>query len=84
MTPFQQKVYTAAKQIPSGQTRTYKEIAKAIGNPRASRAVASALAQNTDKKVPCHRIIRSDSKLGGYNGLRGNSKAALLKKEGAL
>ena len=83
MTPFQQKVYGATKQIPKGQTRTYLQIAKAIGKPRASRAVASALAANCDKTVPCHRVIRSDGTLGGYNGLRG-SKQSLLRQEQEL
>lgn len=79
--------------IPRGETRSYKQIAAAIRHPNAFRAVASALAKNTDKTVPCHRVIRADGSLGGYNGLlaRHSSsgggrgiKARLLKTEGAL
>ena len=82
-TTFQSLVYTATKQIPRGQTKSYKEVAAAIGRPNAFRAVATALAKNTDKAVPCHRVILSSGKLGGYNGLRG-TKERMLKKEKAL
>jgi O-6-methylguanine DNA methyltransferase len=83
MTSFQRLVYAAVKCIPKGETRSYQEVAQAVGHPRAYRAVASALARNTDPKVPCHRVILSSGKPGGYNGLRGVSKAALLAKESA-
>lgn len=82
MTPFTTLVYAAVRQIPKGQTKSYKEVAAAIGRPRAYRAVASALAKNTDKTVPCHRVIKADGTLGGYNGLRGQ-KQRLLAKEHA-
>lgn len=62
---------------------TYKEVAEAMGHPRAARAVGTTLKMNKDKSVPCHRVIRSDGKLGGYNGFQGK-KAALLKAEGYL
>jgi len=77
---FAKKVLTAAKRIPRGQTRSYKEVAVAIGQSRAYRAVASVLAKNIDKTVPCHRVIKSDGSLGGYNGLRGE-KEELLRRE---
>ena len=83
MTAFQSLVYAATKQIPRGKTRTYKQVAVAIGRPNAFRAVATALAKNTDSRVPCHRVILSSGKLGGYNGLRG-TKERVLKKEKAL
>lgn len=83
MTPFTKIVYAAVKQIPKGETRSYKQVAVAIGHPRAYRAVANALANNTDKSVPCHRVIKSDGSVGGYNGLRGEKKF-LLTRERAL
>ncbi len=84
MTEFRRLVYTAVKCIPPGTTRSYQEVARAIGRPQAYRAVATALARNTDKTVPCHRVILSSGKPGGYNGLRGGSKAALIAKERAM
>ena len=82
-TPFQKRVWNEIKNIPAGQTRTYKEIAVSIGNPRSSRAVANACAANPNPiGVPCHRVIRSDGKLGGYSGKGGvKKKAELLKSE---
>lgn len=80
---FQEKVYAVVKKIPKGQVLTYKEVAKKIGNPKAFRAVGNILNKNFDPQVPCHRVIRSDGKLGGYN--RGDKrKIELLKKEGYL
>lgn len=62
---------------------TYKEVAAKAGYPNASRAVGSILATNFDPKIPCHRVIRSDGGMGGYN--RGiENKLAILKKEGAF
>ena len=84
MTGFQHKVYEAVKKIPKGVTRTYGQIAAAIGKPGAARAVGSALAKNHDKNVPCHRVIHADGTVGPYNGLLGTSKPSLLKAEGAL
>lgn len=60
----------------------YKEVAKAIGHPKAYRAVGNALNKNKDPQVPCHRVIRSDGKLGGYRS-GPKKKIILLKKEGA-
>ncbi|PIR46747.1 MAG: 6-O-methylguanine DNA methyltransferase [Candidatus Vogelbacteria bacterium CG10_big_fil_rev_8_21_14_0_10_45_14] len=77
---FKDKVYDVVRGIPSGKTLSYKEVAKLAGNKGAYRAVGWALSQNTDKNVPCHRVIGSDGKAGGYNGLRGN-KEKLLEKE---
>lgn len=51
-------------------------------NAKASRAVGSIMAKNADKNVPCHRVVKSDGSIGMYNGLRGKSKEAILKKEG--
>jgi len=82
-TAFQKKVWNELKRIPTGETRTYKEVAKAIGAPRAARAVANACASNPHPIViPCHRVIRSDGKLGGYSGPGGTKqKKRLLEQE---
>lgn len=85
MKTFSEKVAAAVKKIPKGEVRTYKEIARAVGRPDAARAVGTALRKNADKAVPCHRVIRSDGSLGGYNGLRGGkSKKEILKSEGFI
>lgn len=66
-TAFQKKVWDALRQIPSGQTRSYTEIARAIGDAKAVRAVARACASNpVAVVVPCHRVVRSDGELAGY------------------
>jgi O-6-methylguanine DNA methyltransferase len=80
---FKDKVYGVVKKIPKGKVLTYKEVAKKAGRPLAFRAVGNILNKNIDKSVPCHRVIRSDGKIGGYNGLQGQ-KRMLLVKEGYL
>ena len=80
---FSSKVIDVVKKIPKGKVLTYKEVAVRAGNAKASRAVGSIMAKNVNKSVPCHRVIRSDGKIGKYNGLQGKSKRALLLKEGA-
>ena len=83
MSPFSQKVYEIVKKIPKGKTLTYKEVAKLSGRPLAFRAVGNILNKNYDKEIPCHRVIRSDGKMGGYN--RGNKKKVeILRMEGVL
>ena len=68
-TPFQRKVYEAVARIPYGHTRSYAEIAREVGQPSAVRAVGSANGANPIPLViPCHRVIASDGKLGGYGG----------------
>ena len=85
-TEFQINVWEEIKKIPKGQTRTYKEIALALEKPKSSRAVANACGKNPFLiEIPCHRVIRSDGKLGGYSGKGGiKQKRKLLKEEGAL
>ena len=85
-TKFQIKVWNAISKIPKGRTQTYKEIAKLIGKPKASRAVANACGQNPYLiKIPCHRVIRSDGNIGGYSGKGGmREKKRLLKNEGVF
>jgi len=66
-TAFQQRVWTALRQIPAGETASYAEIARRIGAPKATRAVAQACAANpVSLAVPCHRVVRSDGALSGY------------------
>ena len=68
-TPFQQRVWEALRAIPYGQTLSYGQIAKAVGKPKASRAVGAANGQNPISIiVPCHRVIGSNGKLVGYGG----------------
>ena len=83
-TKFQIKVWKYLITIPKGQLRTYLDVAKAIRRPKAVRAVANAIGKNPyAPKVPCHRVIRSDGRLGGYSGLGGiKTKKKLLKLEG--
>ena len=82
-TKFQIKVWNYLKKIPKGETRTYLQIAKAIGKPKAHRAVANAVGKNPyPPKIPCHRVIRSDGSLGGYSGKGGiKTKLKLLRSE---
>jgi len=66
-TPFQKKVWAALAKIPYGQTRSYKEIARAIGHPKAFRAVGNANGENSIPLIlPCHRVIESNGGLGGF------------------
>lgn len=83
-TAFQQRVWAALQRIPAGSTATYSDIAAAIGQPQAVRAVAQACAANPLAVViPCHRVLRRDGGLGGYRwGV--SRKHALLHREGAL
>lgn len=83
MTPFAKRVYTVVQKISKGQTMTYKQVATAAGKPRAFRAVGNILNKNKDQTIPCHRVIRSDGKIGGYNrGLE--KKMKRLEEEGAV
>jgi AraC family transcriptional regulator of adaptative response/methylated-DNA-[protein]-cysteine methyltransferase len=80
-TAFQRRVWEALRAIPVGTTRTYSEVARSLGRPTATRAVARACATNpTSIVVPCHRVIRTDGSLGGYRwGL--HRKQLLLEQE---
>lgn len=67
--------------IMEGQVMTYKEVAKLAGSPRAYRAVGNILNKNYDPAIPCHRVVRSNGEIGGYN--RGETmKKFLLRREG--
>jgi len=78
---FKEKVFKVVRGIQQGQVMTYAEVAKRAGNAKAARAVGSILKTNYDSKIPCHRVIRSDGGLGGYNRGGGNKKLAILRKE---
>ena len=85
-TDFQMRVWNEIKKIPEGETRSYKDIAVALRKPNSSRAVANACGKNPFLlDIPCHRVIRSDGKLGGYSGKGGvKQKLNLLIREKAL
>lgn len=82
-TAFQEAVWRELQRIPAGETRTYADIAAAVGKPAAVRAAGTANGQNrVAVLIPCHRVIRTDGSLGGYAyGL--DRKAKLLDREGA-
>jgi len=82
MKTFTQKVKDIVKKIPHGKTMTYKEVARRAGNSKAGRVVGNIMKANYDPKIPCHRVIRSDGGLGGYNRGGIKKKRALLLKEG--
>jgi AraC family transcriptional regulator, regulatory protein of adaptative response / methylated-DNA-[protein]-cysteine methyltransferase len=82
-TAFQMKVWEALREIPAGETRSYSEVAKAIGDPKAVRAVARACASNpVALAVPCHRVVRNDGELAGYRwGLQRKKKLLQLEAQ---
>jgi len=83
-TPFQLRVWQALTRIPCGNTATYQDIARAIGAPKACRAVGSAIGANhLALLIPCHRIIRSDDHIGGF-GWGVPTKQLLLAHERAM
>jgi methylated-DNA-[protein]-cysteine S-methyltransferase len=83
-TLFTESVRDIVRNIPAGTVMSYKEVAEAVGRPLAHRAVASIMANNYDPTVPCHRVIRSDGSLGGYNRGGEAKKRKLLIIEGAI
>ena len=77
---FKEKVLKIVAKIPKGKVLAYKEVAKRAGRPKAYRLVGNILNKNYDPRIPCHRVIRSDGKIGGYNrGVR--DKFRLLEME---
>ncbi len=81
---FAERVRDAVRQIPIGETKSYGEVAKTIGHAGAARAVGMVMKNNYDPSVPCHRVIRADGSLGGYNRGGTERKRKILKAEGAL
>ena len=80
---FSEKVLKVVSKIKPGCVLTYKQVAQKAGSPNAYRAVGNILHQNYDPKIPCHRVVRQDGQIGGYN--RGiEEKVRLLKKEKSI
>ena len=80
---FKSDIFEIVKTIPEGKTMTYGEVARLAGHPRAARAVGAVLKTNFNLEIPCHRVIKADGTLGGYN--RGmDLKKEKLRLEGAL
>ena len=86
LTDFQQQILEFVRAIPLGASTTYGEIAEAIQNPNASRAIGQVLRRNPIPIIiPCHRVLSADGTLGGYGGVMGSHrKIALLKHEGII
>ena len=84
MINFKERVLDVVSQIPKGETRTYKEVAEMAGSPGAARAVGTIMKGNKNPNVPCHRVVKSDGSVGGYNNGGSKKKEALLMEEGAL
>ncbi|MCK5413004.1 MAG: MGMT family protein [Candidatus Pacebacteria bacterium] len=81
MKSFQNKVLEITTNIPKGSVLSYKEVARLAGSPKAYRAVGNILGKNYNPKIPCHRVICENGKIGGYN--RGaKEKKKVLKEEG--
>ena len=78
---FQEKVYEIVAKIPKGQVLSYQEVAKRAGNKKASRLVGRILNKHKIKNLPCHRVVCSNGRVGGYRG-RIKKKIALLRREG--
>lgn len=78
---FQKRVYNVVKKIPRGKVLSYKKVTEKAGFPKAWRAVGNVLNKNRNKRIPCHRVVCSGGKVGGYwQGIK--KKILLLKKEG--
>ena len=78
-TKFQKRVWKELLKIPLGETRSYKEIAISIGNPKSYRAVANACGKNPyPVTIPCHRAIKSDGSIGGYSAKGGIKRKRML------
>ena len=78
---FSERVYKIVARIPRGKTMTYKQVAARAGNRLAARAVGALMAHNYNEKIPCHRVIRSDGKIGDYNRGGPSRKMELLLEE---
>lgn len=80
---FKDRVLDLTSKIPEGKVTTYKKLAQGLGKPKAYRAVGNALAKNPDPiEIPCHRVVKSDGKVGNYTGGGSEKKTKLLRQEG--
>lgn len=77
---FIKNVLAIVQKIPKGQTMTYGQVAGLAGNPKAARVVGLIMSKNFDPNIPCHRVVRADGSIGGYNRGREN-KIRLLQEE---
>jgi len=84
METFTKKVYEIVRNIPIGKTMSYKEVAIKADNPKAYRAVGNILNKNYNEDIPCHRVIRTDGKTGGYNRGSEIKKIKLIKESKIL
>lgn len=81
MSEFSRQVHKVVKAIKPGKVMNYREVAEAAGSPKAWRSVGRILARNQDLHVPCHRVIKSDGRTGGYNRGGERVKQELLEQE---
>lgn len=81
---FTERVRAIVRKIPKGKTMTYGQVAALAGHPRAARAVGMIMSKNYDPKIPCHRVVRADGKVGDYNRGGAARKMKLLREEGAI
>lgn len=79
---FKEKVQSVVRAIPKGQTMTYGAVARQAGHPGAARAVGMIMSHNFDPKIPCHRVVRADGKIGNYNRGGSDRKEEILREEG--
>lgn len=84
MQTFTEKVRNVVRNITKGSTMTYQEVAIAAGNAKSARVVANIMSKNFDEAVPCHRVIRTDGTIGGYNRGGVEVKRRLLESEGVV
>ncbi len=80
-TEFAKKVYAIVAKIPKGKTMTYGEVAAKAGKPGAARAVGTIMSHNYRPNIPCHRVIRNDGRMGGYNRGGVEQKQKILAQE---
>ncbi len=76
---FKDRVQEVVKNIPAGSVLSYREVALRSRAAGAARAVGTIMSKNTDETIPCHRVVKSDGSIGGYNGLRTSTAGALAK-----
>ncbi len=81
---FTDRVREVVRKIPKGEVMTYTQVATKAGSPNASRAVGMIMSKNYDPKIPCHRVIRSDGTMGGYNRGGISAKRKILTAEGVV
>ena len=79
---FSERVYAIVAKIPIGKVMTYKQVAAKAGSPHAARAVGNLMKNNYNPKIPCHRMVRSDGKIGDYN--RGGSERKMVARTRTL